>query len=297
MKIDVYCLNSFTYQNTGGNPAGVVLNVNNLTAALSTQQMQAIARKVGFSETAFVNRDDVCDFNVRFFTPTDEVDFCGHATLAVFSLMYQQKFITAKTYSQQTKAGRLNVTIGADGFVTMEQSLPNFIGEVVSAEVANLLDIDQALFLTTNLPCEIISTGLADLIIPIPFGLLDNIIPEHKQIAHFSQKYNVVGLHLFELSNKESEFTASCRNFAPLFGINEESATGSACGALACYLAKHNIVNGNQKGEFYHSTFEQGRVMGCHSKLSTKVTIKAEIINKVEVGGFAILNKIIQFAW
>jgi len=291
MKVDVHCLNSFTYQYAGGNPAGVVLNINNvLNAELSTKQMQTIAAQLGFSETAFVSNHDECDFNVRFFTPTDEVDFCGHATLAVFSLMYQQKYISAKTYSQQTKAGRLNVSIEPNGYVTMSQSLPNFIGNVASSEVARLLAIDDDLFSTTNLPCEIISTGLADVIVPIPFGLLDNITPDHEAIAAFSQKYNVVGLHLFELT-QTNEFIASCRNFAPLFGINEESATGSACGALACYLVKHDIISNNQDVEFYHAVFEQGRAMGCCSKLITKVATNAGTISQVEVGGYAMLDK------
>jgi len=293
MKIDVHCLNSFTYQNGGGNPAGVVLSADNLTE----KQMQSIAFNVGFSETAFVSNDDNCDFKVRFFTPVEEVDFCGHATLAVFSLMYQYKLIAANSYTQLTKAGKLKVSINTNGFVAMEQSLPNFIGSIPSSEIAQLLNIDESVFSATHLPCEIISTGLADVIIPIPLGLLDSIIPDHNKIVAFSQKYNVVGLHLFELNSSNNtgiEFIASCRNFAPLFGINEESATGSACGALACYLAKHDVVGNHQKGGVYHATFEQGRAMNCVSKLSAKVTLKVGSITKIEVGGFALLSKSIQ---
>jgi len=99
MKINVHCLNSFTYQNSGGNPAGVVLDADNLNC----KQMQNIAITLGFSETAFVSNNKICDFKVRFFTPVEEVDFCGHATLAVFSLMYQHKLIEANTYSYKPK--------------------------------------------------------------------------------------------------------------------------------------------------------------------------------------------------
>ena len=302
MNAYVHCLNSFTYKNTGGNPAGVVLqNIKAANTELTSQQMQGIAKRVGYSETAFVTEDKICDFNVRFFTPIQEVDFCGHATLAVFSLLFQQKLITAKTYSQQTRAGKLKVSVEPSGYVTMQQSLPKFIGIVPSAELAQLLNIDQQVFTSTNLPCEIISTGLADIIVPIPFGLLDDIVPNNQEITAFSQKYKVVGLHLFELNpldakltSKDNKFTASCRNFAPLFGINEESATGSASGALACYLAKHNIVGNVQSNGTYHYTFEQGRAMKCQSKLSAKITLKKETIIQVQVGGFAHLDKTVQ---
>lgn len=83
-EINVYLVNSFTRDNTGGNPAGVILNPPELN---DTQKIE-IARQVGFSETAFVytgeSAGEETDYKVDFFTPESEVDFCGHATLAVF---------------------------------------------------------------------------------------------------------------------------------------------------------------------------------------------------------------------
>jgi PhzF family phenazine biosynthesis protein len=279
MKVLVHCINSFTHNGSGGNPAGVVLNANKLTAT----QMQQVAAHVGFSETAFVSDGTDCDFTVRFFTPNEEVDFCGHATLATFSLMYSQNIITNKQYSQQTKAGQLNVSVFNDGLVTMQQTLPNYLGRIDSLEVANILDIDVDEFKQTNLPCEIISTGLADVIVPIPYGYLDKITPNDAAIATFSKKYNVIGLHLFELSTESKDITASCRNFAPLFGIPEESATGSATGALACYLTKHNVTSSNKYD------FEQGRTMQSPSRLTAKITETDNKITLVEVSGRASL--------
>ncbi|WP_046006551.1 PhzF family phenazine biosynthesis protein [Pseudoalteromonas rubra] len=74
-QINVHLVNAFTERGKGGNPAGVVLNADGLT----DEQKQAIAREVGFSETAFVSSASDADFAVSFFTPTAEVDFCGHA--------------------------------------------------------------------------------------------------------------------------------------------------------------------------------------------------------------------------
>lgn len=280
MDIVVYCVNSFTYNAEGGNPAGVVLNADNL----NEQQMQYIATQVGYSETAFVQADQYCDFNVRFFTPNNEVDFCGHATLAVFHLLFQQQIIEAREYTQQTKVGKLTVKVASNGLVSMNQALPQYLGEIDNNEVADLLNIPKEIFASTNLPCEIISTGLADVIIPIPAGVLNSIIPDNKKISQFSEMYNVVGIHLFELKSAltpaTKNITASCRNFAPLFGILEESATGSACGALACYLDKHNVIETN------NYIFEQGFKMGSPSILTAEVFKEGNNIKQVKVSGF-----------
>jgi len=283
MEILVYCINSFTHNSLGGNPAGVVLNAD----ALSTSKMQTIAAKVGFSETAFVSTGTECDFTVRFFTPKEEVDFCGHATLAVFSLLFQQNIITTKVYSQQTKAGNLNVSVTSNGFVTMQQALPEYLGFINNSEVAILLGIEPELFKQTNLPCEIVSTGLPDAIIPIPFGCLDQIKPNDAAISVFSKKYNIVGLHLFELPIDKTDISASCRNFAPLLGIHEESATGSASGALACYLTKHNVIASHTSKQLNTYNFEQGRIMCSPSRLSAKTIMTNNQISLVEVSGQA----------
>ena len=80
MNIEVILVNSFTVNGQGGNPAGVVLNADKLT----DMQKLKIAQAVGYSETAFVSSDDEADFEVSFFTTTDEVDFCGHANVSYF---------------------------------------------------------------------------------------------------------------------------------------------------------------------------------------------------------------------
>jgi len=286
MNITVYQVDAFTYQNSGGNPAGVVLNADNLTP----QDMQNIAAQVRFSETAFVSKGQNCDFNVRFFTPNNEVDFCGHATLATFSLMFQQNLIEKKLYHQQTKAGKLAVNVSSNGYVEMNQAVPKFIGEISTVEVAATLNINEAILSVDKLPIEIVSTGLADIIIPVRHGYLDLIKPNLAKVSALSEKYQAIGMHLFELNKDPTEFTASCRNFAPLVGIPEESATGSACGALASYLTKHQVLASSQ----YH--FEQGRAMHCTSSILCKIQGEALHINAVQVGGFATLIKTINIA-
>jgi PhzF family phenazine biosynthesis protein len=300
MNIEVTLVNAFTANGKGGNPAGVVFNAD----ALSYEQKLKIAQAVGYSETAFVSSDEEADYEVSFFTTTDEVDFCGHATLATFSTLFEIGDLQSGSYLQRTKAGVLSVAIEANGKVIMEQQSPQKLGEFSYNEISKLIDIDSSTLATTHLPIEVISTGLSDVIIAVPTGYLDSIQPNDEVIADFCKLHNLVGLHVFELSSSESKFDASCRNFAPLFGISEESATGSSSGALACYLTEHLVLNNNVNSKPDSNSglnldfnsgldletnyvFEQGRAMNCTSIITASVKSNKSIITNVKVGGFA----------
>ena len=229
-NINVTLVNSFTKNKQGGNPAGVVFNADEL----SDTQKLTIAQTIGYSETAFVCSDEEADYSVSFFTTTGEVNFCGHATLAIFSTLFQSGVLSDGCYLQRTKAGMLSVTIESNGNVVVSQQLPKKLKSFSYQEISNVIGIESKVLESTKLPIEVITTGLPDVIIPVPYGYLDSIRPDDETIAYFCKKHSVVGLHVFELCDKENKTTASCRNFAPLYGISEESATGSSSGALAC---------------------------------------------------------------
>lgn len=276
MNIQITVVKAFTDNGAGGNPAGVVFNADQLS---DTQKLH-IAQAAGYPETAFVCKDEVADYAVSFFTPTSEVDFCGHATLATFSALYQKGILTAGCYMQRTKAGLLSVAIESNGRVVMEQQLPQKLGGFSSTQISDVIGLNADVLESTQLPIEVITTGLADVIIAVPNGYLDRIQPDDKMIAEFCKKHKVVGFHVFELCEPNSQFTASCRNFAPLFGISEEAATGSSSGALACYLTEHLALDTDY-------VFQQGRAMDCASVITASVKCHNEIIISVRVGGFA----------
>ncbi|MEQ4924953.1 PhzF family phenazine biosynthesis protein [Proteus hauseri] len=282
--IKVCLVNSFTQNNSGGNPAGVVLNPPNL----SVVQKIAIAKQVGFSETAFVYAGEETDFKVEFFTPEGEVDFCGHATLAVFFTLSSLDLLADGHYTQKTKAGILNVAITPDG-VVMDQALPIMRQGPDIADVALALGIGSEVITETDLPIAIVSTGLSDILVPVQSGYLDALQPDYKAITELSRKFDTIGFHVFELSNSGS-ITAHCRNFAPLYGIEEESATGSSSGALGCYLVDHLL---SKKNDFL---LEQGRAMGCSSLIKVTIDTQAQKISRVRVGGQATMigTKIIR---
>lgn len=283
MDIKVYVLNSFARVKDGGNPAGVVTDCDNL----SEKDMLDVSQKVGFSETAFVQKSDKADFKVRFFTPAAEVDLCGHATIASFSLLRELNVLSVGTYTQETKAGVIKIEVRDDGFVMMGQPAPKFY-EVLDGKIpAECLNISTG-DLITGLPVQIVSTGLKDILVPVKsLNVLSSLEPDHEKITEASREYDVIGIHAF---TPESMFNsaAHCRNFAPLYGIPEESATGTSNGALSCYLYKYGLIDGEQAK---HVVIEQGYSMGRPSEIISKLDVRVNEIVTVQVGGKAFLDK------
>lgn len=314
MIIEVITLNSFATGSGGGNPAGVVFNADELNEA----QMLEIAAKVGFSETAFVSSSDKADYRVRFFTTEAEVDLCGHATIGTFYAMFAMNMIKPGKYTQETLAGVLEIEIKDDGLVMMQQNTPAF-GEIIGEKdsdfelvcrslgidsekigiknyVANIEKnelmgqyIDGANIMRTM---QVVSTGLRDLIIPVEdMEALNSIQIDKEMVIEISRKYDITGYHVFTLETSKEENTAQCRNFAPLFGIDEESATGTSSGALACYLYENNLKAKIKLKGTINMIFEQGYSMGKESLINASIDLNTyhnqPAITAVRVGGKA----------
>jgi PhzF family phenazine biosynthesis protein len=270
----VYVVNTFTANGSGGNPAGVVLDAD----ALQADEMLAIAAELGFSETAFVSQSKKATQKLRFFTPTEEVELCGHATIASWSLMFQQGLRGSGAFTQETLAGTLGIEINPAGLVFMEQTTAQLFENVSIAEVAAVLGIAADNFHDKLLP-QVVSTGLRDILVPLQNqAALAMLRPDMAAIAKLSKKYKVTGLHAFSLLDNTKSLAAA-RNFAPLVGIPEEAATGTSNGALLCYLrdkdslpaqAEYRIEQGralNQLSYIYGTFHDQTVWIGGAAKL------------------------------
>ncbi|NDI34481.1 PhzF family phenazine biosynthesis protein [Chengkuizengella sediminis] len=280
MKTQVYILSAFTHNSNGGNEAGVVLD----TDQLEKREMKLIARKLGFSETAFIFSSTSTDFKVRYFTPKEEVDICGHATVAAFSLMNQKGLIDAGNFKIETKAGILNVEVYPNGKVFLEQNKPSFLDVISAQEITNSLCINKE-DLIPHFPIQIVSTGLKDIIVPVNnLQVLQEMNPNMDEITNISEKYGVTGYHVFTLETIHNLSTAHCRNFAPLHDIPEESATGTSNAALVCYLTKYNRLMGRQDKQTF--SMEQGYTMQKPSEIIIHISNLQGEISSVKVGGY-----------
>lgn len=316
MQVNVITLNAFASSPNGGNPAGVVLGADKFNES----QMLEIAKKVGFSETAFIMKSDSADFRLRFFTPTEEVDLCGHATIGAFYAIKEKGYIQpGRCYKQETKAGILAIEVSDDGEVLMEQKKPEFFQiidyknsdfELVCKSLGitsekigiknTVAEFENGKIIAKDTGCEntlrmmqVVSTGLKDLIIPVDsLETLRSIEPDNQLIKELSEKYGVTGYHVFTLETENEENTAQCRNFAPLYGIDEESATGTASGALASFLYENNLRFKLKLNGTINMKFEQGYTMDKPSIISARIKIKMRehrpTITSVRVGGSAL---------
>lgn len=275
MKVDVYIVNSFTLEGKGGNPAGIVYDWQ---SQLGEKEMQEIAQRMGLSETAFVRTGSLdADFDLRFFTPTDEVPLCGHATIASFWLMSLQERLSKVNLLQKTSAGILNISINQTPdktYVWMTQSIPKQIKTNMPFNHDFLTAFPNA-EIDPRLPIEIWSTGLNDILLPIKTREdLNNLETNMDAISAISKDHDVVGVHAF-VSSSDSQVIYA-RNFAPLYGIDEESATGTSNGALTAYLAHHyNFKQRLDNISAFPYTVEyevlQGEVMANPSLIYTKL--------------------------
>lgn len=277
MNVTAYAINAFAKTENGGNGAGVVLRAD----ALTEDQMLEIARRMGFSETAFVMESPRADCRVRFFTPAGEVELCGHATVGTFCLLAQKGLLSPGQYTQETLAGVLSVSIQPDGSVMMEQKRPQFFETVDRALIADSLQIAPE-DLHPGLEPQIVSTGLRDVMVPVRSrAVLDTIAPDFGKVAEVSRRFQTVGYHLFALDTLYGD-TACCRNLAPLYDIPEEAATGTSSGALACYLASRGQL---KDADVRNLVFEQGYSMGRPSEIRVSLTLLGQEIVDVRVGG------------
>lgn len=273
--VDVYVAVAFSKDAKGGNKAGVVLGRSELTSV----QKAAIAKEMGYSETAFVLDSDKADFKLQYFTPTEEVPLCGHATIAAFSTLKLLNMLDKPDCTIETEAGILNIHIKDDGLILMEQNRPAYL-EVLDSDI--FTGCIERNFIDHRFPIQIVSTGLNDVMLPVDsVEHLEQLSPDLEMIANISKEKEAVGVHVFTMI-KESDVTAICRNFAPLYGIDEESATGTANCALACYLFKYY----KQQSQY---VFEQGHNMGDISRIVVNLSYHENVIDSVFVGGYGYL--------
>jgi len=229
-----------------GNPAAVVL----LERELSSDVYLKIAQEMNLSETAFVKKIDHQSalFSIKYFTVVDEVDMCGHATISALSVI-RDTYDVPSEFIISTKAGLIDVSINEEENRTTyfyKQPKGKKRASNVSRETLEaVLRIDKDSYRTCyNVDPTVYSTGLFDLLVPVASrGLLNEIEIDRKLMIEDSKEKEIVGYHCYAIEDD----VIYTRNFAPLFGIDEESATGTSNGALLTLLYQENKI---EKGEY-----------------------------------------------
>lgn len=276
-KMKFYIVDAFTEQSFGGNPAGVVVLPDG-AAFPSDETMVKTAAELRYSETAFIRRLSDNEFQIRYFTPAAEVDLCGHATIASFkALLYGGYIKDNDTYMNHTLAGDLNIAVKG-GEVLMDMASPVKIGEITEKAALDELyavmgsNYDEQLAKGLTLTPQMISTGLPDIMMPVAsLDDLNALAPDMPALSALSERYEVVGVHAFTLGKSCEGDTALChaRNFAPLYEIDEEAATGTSNGALTYYGYLNGFVKDGDDSKII-----QGEKMNRPSAILTHLDVE-----------------------
>jgi len=289
MKYRYYICDVFTETRFGGNPLAVLPNADGLSA----QQMQSIAREFNFSESTFVFPPQAGQTRrVRIFTPTREIPFAGHpnvGTAFVLAAIGEFGEIRSQTVTFEEDAGLVPISIHADNgrVVRCELAAPQpvSLGKTIAPErIAAAVSLSAADIVTATHAPQVASVGL-------PF-----VITELKDRATLGRaRANPAAfesllaedvrpsLHFY--AHAKDGFDVRARMFAPLSGVPEDPATGSATCALAGLLAHYAA----QSDATFTWRIAQGVEMGRPSTLIARAAKKAGVVEKTWVGGASVL--------
>jgi trans-2,3-dihydro-3-hydroxyanthranilate isomerase len=269
--VDVFALGKYT-----GNQLAVFPDA----AGLKTDQMQAIAREINFSESTFVT-GQASDgaYTVRIFTPAVELPFAGHPTLGTAWVLRYLHQLPAVTLSYQ--AGLVPVSYDEHNIPWMTQRSPEFLGEVDPNLLMPLLGLNTADW-DEQYPIEQVSTGLPFIILPLK--TLAAVQRAQVQVTEFLQLvHNWPGkcVLLFCPETLDSSNDFHVRVFTHALGIPEDPATGSANGCLAAYLVRHGYQGQTQVNCCVEQGYEIDRPSLLYLRAdsqSTKVGGSVELI-------------------
>ncbi len=215
----VYQVDAFTDRLFAGNPAGVCV----LPGPADEGWMQQIAAEMNLSETAFLHPVEA-GYNLRWFTPTTEVDLCGHATLASAHILWEQGFIEPDQLAQfHTRSGLL--TAGWKG-PWIEMDFP--------AELAD--EIEPLPALNQALGVEPLFTGQNrfDFLVEVAdAAIVRDLAPDYTQLRSLTARGVIVTAR-----SDDPQYHFISRFFAPAVGIDEDPVTGSAHCCLGPYWSE-----------------------------------------------------------
>jgi trans-2,3-dihydro-3-hydroxyanthranilate isomerase len=282
----------FTDEALAGNQLAVFLDGR----GLSTERMQAIAREMNFSESTFILPPEAAgtDVRMRIFTPGNELPMAGHPTVgSTFALAHTGAIRTGLSrFVFGLGVGPVPVDLKWEGtrlrFAWMTQLKPVF-GPAIDAREAVAAAIGlEAADLAPDLPIQQVTTGLPFLFVPLRSrDAVDRASCDVSAFRRLKSSNAIdVGIFLFAVLPPGSSETVYSRMFAPGFGMVEDPATGSASGALGCYLVRHGLVTGDASRRMVSL---QGVAMGRPSRIHIAIDSRGDEIVSVKVGGSSVL--------
>jgi PhzF family phenazine biosynthesis protein len=284
-------VDAFTRKPFSGNPAGVVLEANEL----KSKDMLRIAREINVSETAFVldAPNDEVDLAIRWFSPTQEVDLCGHATIAAFHAMAEEGMFglevdEAQTFLVDTKSGIITVDVEWQDlrpYVRMSLPIPKF--SPFPGEIANLcgaLGLSE-IELSQKVKPQITHNGYV--YIPVKdFDSLKTLEPNSFLLKRLGERHDLNGFAVVTTDTGNKDIDWHMRFFAPAMGILEDPVTGSANGPMAVFLWYNGFLEEDQK--LFTFKAEQGRFVDRPGMVHVQMLVTDTAVEELMIAGEAV---------
>lgn len=282
--IPILQVDAFTERPFGGNPAAVVLDAQDLTDL----QMQAIASEMRVAGTAFLmraGRPD-CQWRLRCFTPTREIAYSGHTTLAAVHALLEAGRLRGDHAVFDTLSGPLKVSVVAGKarrLIWLEPKVPElhpFTGQL--AHVREALGLSAAAGWA-----HAVTTPDHDLLVPVGgLDLLTSLRPNLEALGEVATRAGVRGVCLVARETADAGSATHSRFFAPHFGIPEDIVTGSVHSSIGVWLFGAGLLHAD--GALVAFTAEQGDSLGRPGRLRVELQLQDGAVARVRVGGAAV---------
>ncbi|MHA1637924.1 MAG: PhzF family phenazine biosynthesis protein [Candidatus Thorarchaeota archaeon] len=284
-------VDAFTDIAYGGNPAGVVLGANHIL----DDDLYKIARELNVRETVFVSDSQSADYLFRFMTPTQEIDFSGHATIAAFQALIDEELIElpgeVTMVNLETRAGVLQIEIVKNETTGMHEvqithKKPEFLETYDSKDIAEALSLSLGDIMSLY-PIQTVSTGTPQLMVPVlNMSALERVRPNWDLLKAHSETADYDSIHVFTRDAYDVTSDGHARHFAPELGVNEDPVTGSASGNMGSYMVHYGLID--SVNQVTSIVIEQGHYLGRPGKVFVEVQGDRGEIKQVKVSGTAV---------
>jgi trans-2,3-dihydro-3-hydroxyanthranilate isomerase len=240
------------------------------------ERLQPLAREMNLSETVFVYQAEQGGHaRIRIYTPTAEIPFAGHPVLGTAFVLAAP--LQLPEIGLETGAGIVPVRLEREEdrltFGWMSQPVPTVQPYAAADELFAAVGVARS-----ELPVEVYDNGLHHVYVALPsFEAVAALEPDMQALGRLP---DILGANCFAGEGARWK----TRMFAPAGGVPEDPATGSAAGPLACHLARHGRIGFGEEIQIF-----QGAEIQRPSTLHARVTGSADAIERVEVGGSAVV--------
>lgn len=291
-SIRIKQVDAFTLKPFSGNAAGVVLEAD----SLSTEQMQRIANEMNVSETVFAistPEEDEADLKVRWFTPTQEVDLCGHATIALFHALAEEGHFglevnEAQSFLIDTRSGLLTVDVEWKDmmpYIKFSLPVPRFFP--FPDDISMLCGALGLSEIELSKKAKPKITGDGYCFVPLSnYDSLESLDPNMLLLKKLKERHDLSGFAVVTTDTGEKDIDWHMRFFAPSLGVAEDPVTGSANGPMAVYLWENGLLD--KKKKYFSFRAAQGSFVGRPGTITVNMTIDKGVVDEVQIAGQAV---------